>query len=158
VNVVSLHGGAAGVRADAQVVWILPRPVGERIPAGVQEVDITRERKRQAPSLSISVTDPAQVRKIVALIDGLERRQPGIYSCPAEPVNPPVVTFTFRAAPAEAVLAQAEEVAYATGSGTPCEPMELSIRGRAEDLLEDGGTVLEKVSGLVGRALTTPRW
>lgn len=157
VNAVSLHDGATGVRADAQVVWIVPRRASERIPTGVHAIDITRTRRGQAPSLSVSITDPAQVGKIVAMVDRLPRSQPGSYSCPSEPVNPPVVTFTFRAAAAGAVLAQAREVAFATGTGTPCEPMALSIRGRAEDSLEDGGTVLEKAGRLLGITLTTPR-
>ena len=58
VQVTKLTGGGTGVRVDAQVQWIIPRPVSERIPRGVHEVDVTRAAPGEAPSLEVKVVSP----------------------------------------------------------------------------------------------------
>jgi hypothetical protein len=143
-NVVALRGDATGVRADAEVQWIVPRPA--------------RGLSGRPPTLSVTVTDPAKIRRIVEMIDRLPTVQfeP---ECPAPPklLNPPVVSFRFLSALGGMLLAEASEVAYATESSGPCEAMTLSIRGHAEPPLEDGGTVLRKLGRLLGVKLLTVR-
>lgn len=149
-------GGAGTVlRADAQVVWVTPRPASERIPAGVREIDITRARRGQAPSLSIAVADPERVREVVSMLDGLATVPPtGTVACPAIPVNPPVLTLRFRAMPAGPVLASASQVVDAT-AGSPCQPMALSIRGRPQPPLAGGLALLRRLRGIIGVTLTS---
>jgi hypothetical protein len=148
-------GAGTALRADAQVVWVTPRPASERIPAGVREIDITRARRGQTPSLSIAVTNPERVREVVSMIDRLATVPPtGTVACPAIPVNPPVVTLRFRATPAGLVLASASQAVDAT-AGPPCQPMNLSIRGRPQPPLAGGPAFLRRLRGIIGVTLTS---
>jgi len=148
-------GAGTALRADAQIVWVTPRPASERIPAGVREIDITRARRGQAPSQSIAVTDPEGVREVVSMLDGLATVPPtGAVACPAIPVNPPVVTLRFRATPAGPVLASASQAVDAT-AGPPCQPMGLSIRGRPQPPLAGGLAFLRRLRAIIGVTLTS---
>jgi hypothetical protein len=64
-------------------VWIVPRPLSERVPAKTHEIDIKISKPDGAPTVSLSVTSAAEVRRIVALIDAMPVTQPGATSCPA---------------------------------------------------------------------------
>jgi hypothetical protein len=150
VTLAQLSDGATGVRADAQDVWIIPRPAGEQIPPGVRVVDVTR-----GSSLSITVTDPAKVHTIVALIDALPIAQPGAWSCPGFTGSGPFVTFTFLASAGGPVLAHVSQAAWATEPTTPCDPMTFSVHGRAETPLLGGAAVVHKVGQLLGVQLAT---
>ncbi|MGI8712646.1 MAG: hypothetical protein ACR2NR_05560 [Solirubrobacteraceae bacterium] len=142
IAVVGLPGGSTGVRADAQVQWIIPRPRGERIPSRARLLDVTVGRPGAAPLAMRTVTDPHRVRRIAAMIDSLQTVQPEAINCPSYPTNAPEVTFTFRAAPNGAVLARASEPAYATEPTTPCAPMTITIDGRRWKPLLGGASVV----------------
>jgi hypothetical protein len=156
VEAVDLAGGVAGVRVDAQVQWIVPRPVSERIPRGVHEIDVTRGVPGKAPSLSIKTVSPHVIRTLVAMVNSLEITQPGVSSCPAVIAAPPVVTFTFRASDGGTVLASASQAASSREPTTPCDPMSFSVRGHAETPLLGGAAVVSKASRLLGVHLQTP--
>jgi hypothetical protein len=130
------------------------RLASERIPGGVREVQIMRARRGRAPSLSITLTRRAKVQTTIAMIEGLATvpSGAGVYACPAIPVNPPVVTLTFRASAGGAVLAQASQPVDAT-AGAPCQPMSLSIRGRSEPSLAGGLALLRQLGRLIGVTL-----
>jgi hypothetical protein len=142
VTVVGLPGGSTGVRADAQVQWIIPRPLGERIPTRARVLDVTVARPGAAAFVSRKVTDRRRVRRIAGLIDRLQTVQPEDINCPSFPTNDPVVTFTFRAATGGPVLADASEPAYATEPTTPCDPMTITIQGRRGTPLLGGASVV----------------
>ena len=145
---VALRGGGTGIRVDAQESWILARPASEKVPAGVHEVEITSVRPSGTPILSRSVTDRAKVRRIISLLDQMQIVQPGTYSCPLLPEGQPVVTFDFRAAAGQPVLAQASVTDYGFESG-PCNAVSFSIRGhRQKPLL--GGSFLSQIQRLLG--------
>lgn len=150
VQVTNLAGGGAGVRVDAQVQWIIPRPASERIPRGVHEVDVTRGVPRQSPSLRIKVVAPKQIRALVSMIDALGIVQPGAYSCPGLLANAPIVTFTFRATDGGTVLASAGQLASVREPTTPCDPMTFSIRGHERTPLLGGARVLTRAGRLLG--------
>jgi hypothetical protein len=156
VEAVDLAGGVAGVRVDAQVEWIIPRPASERIPRPVHEVDVTRGALGQPPSLSMKVVATQKIRRLVAMVDALEIVQPGVYACPALPVGGPVVTFTFRAGDGGTVLATASQSASAREPTTSCDPMTFSIRGRSQTSLLGGAAVVSKAGRLLGVRLQTP--
>ncbi len=156
VTVAQLPDGSTGLRADAQDVWSVPRPAREQIPPGIQLVEVTRARTGQPPTVSIAVTDPVKVRKIVSLIDGLPITQPGLWSCPAFPADGPYVTFTFRASASGPALAQASQAAWASEPTTPCDPMSFSIRGHPETPLLGGAAVVRETGQLLGVQLATP--
>ena len=157
VQAAKLAGGAAGVRVDAQVQWIIPRPVNERIPHGVHEVDVTRGSRGQAPSLEVKVVSPAKIRALVAMVNELGIVQPGAYSCPSYSPGEPVVTFKFLASDDGAVLASAGQLAGVSEPTTPCDPMTFSIRGRARTPLLGGARVVTQAGRLLGVQLHTRR-
>jgi len=156
VQVTRLTDGGTGVRVDAQVQWIIPRPVSERIPHGVHEIDVTRAAPGEAPSLAIKVVSLHEIRALVSMVDALEIVQPGAYACPALPASGPIVTFTFRASDGGTVLARASEPSSAREPTTSCNPMTFSIRGHQETPLLGGAAVVAKAGRLLGVHLQTP--
>jgi len=156
VQVTKLAGGGTGVRVDAQVQWIIPRPVSERIPRGVHEIDVARAVPRDAPSLEVKVVSQREIRALVAMVDALGIIQPGAYSCPSQQGDAPVVTFTFRASDEGNVLASASEASSAREPTTSCDPMTFSIRGRPQTPLLGGAAVVRKAGRLLGVHLQTP--
>jgi hypothetical protein len=156
VQVTNLTGGGTGVRVDAQVQWIIPRPVSERIPQGVHEVDVNRAVPGEAPSLDVKVVSPHEIRALVAMVDALGIIQPGAYSCPSMSGAQPVVTFTFRASDGGTVLARASEPASAREPTTSCDPMTFSIRGHSKTPLLGGAAIVAKAGRLLGVHLQTP--
>ena len=147
VWVVALRGGETGIRVDAQDVWIVPRPAIERVPSGVREIDITSARPHRRPIVSLRVTAPAEVRRIVSLIDRMETAQPGVTSCPALLADQPVVTFDFSARAGGPLLAQATLTAYGFPSG-PCNAVSFKVHGRVQKPLL-GGNFLTQVERLL---------
>jgi hypothetical protein len=144
LTAVAEPGGTTGLRADAQVVWVVPRPVSERIPARarVLEVDYSKGGK---PPREFTVLNRRAVRRIAALIDGLPIVQPiDPHSCPAMQANPRTVTITFRAAPTGRALAEATQV-EPPGS---CAAMSLEIYGTRRPALTGARAVLRALSEL----------
>jgi hypothetical protein len=156
VQVTNLAGGGTGVRVDAQVQWIIPRPVSERIPRGVHEIDVARAVPGDAPSLEVKVVSKREIRALVAMVDALGIIQPGAYSCPLQQGDAPVVTFTFRASDEGTVLASAGELASAREPTTSCDPMTFSIRGHPQTPLLGGAAVVGKAGRLLRVHLQTP--
>ena len=148
LDAVTLSGGGTGIRVDAQVTWVLARSAHERVPAGVHVVKVTSARPGAPAIVSVSVTAPRTVGRIVSLVDRMSTVQPGAYSCPALMAGKPVVTFAFQAAAGLPVLAQASLTDYGFGSG-PCNPVSFSIGGRAQKPLI-GGSFLAEVQRLLG--------
>ena len=157
VQFTNLAGGCVGVRVDAQVQWIIPRPVSERIPHGVHEVDITRGSPGQAPSLEVKVVAPEKIRVLIGMVNALGIVQPGAYSCPVYSPSEPVVRFTFLASDGGTVLASAAQLAGVSEPTTPCDPMTFSIRGHTRRPLLGGAAVVTKAGRLVGVHLHTLR-
>lgn len=156
VLVATTPGEATYLRVDAQVVWLLPRPVSERIPDGVQAIDITRGLPGKAPSQSLTVSDPAEVRAIVAATNRLPTIQPGEFDgCnTARPVGAvrPKITFAFRAATVGPALAVASLPAEATEPDR-CEPMSLSIDGLPRKPLLEGPKLVAEAERLLKKRI-----
>ncbi len=123
VEAVTLPGGATGLRADAQVQWINPRPSSERIPAGVRRLTVSERRGEKAVLAPFTVRSPRRLRRVIAVLDSLPLFPPGAYSCPAD-------------------FGLAIHLAFYRGPGTPlavalvdpdgCEGVGLKIRGQRE--------------------------
>jgi hypothetical protein len=156
VNLVALTDGNTGVRADAQVQWIVPRPASERIPAGVRAVDITRGVPGRPPAIAVTVSAPAEVSVIVAMIDRLPIVQPGGWNCPAQFAGSPRVQFVLRSA-GGAVLARAAEDADVVEPTTPCDPLSFSVGGHPETALLHGASFLHAVARLTRARLAVGR-
>ena len=89
--------------------WIGPRPAVEVVPPAAQAVTIAVKpdiNLHITPPAPVTVTDPAQVRRIVALVDGLPLSPPGDFSCPFDGFARLVQTF--RAQPGGPALAVVE--------------------------------------------------
>lgn len=154
VGLVALPGGSTGVRVDAEVQWLVPRPAGERIPSGARVLGVTVAAPGAAPLLTRTVTARRRVNAVAAAIDRLPIVQPyGPLPCPMMPAREPEVTFTFRATTTGPVLARASEPDDPSADGGPCFGMALSIRGRSEPALDDGGTVILTAQRLLGVTL-----
>jgi hypothetical protein len=89
--VLAVHDrGQTAIRVDAQVVWLSARSAAERIPAGVTTITVTpvfgfnRNPRARRLDHAFTVTDPAKVARIVALVNGLTRFPDGTFSCPAD--------------------------------------------------------------------------
>ena len=75
---------------DAQVVWLPARPAAERVPPDAAVVTVTPvfgfnpNPRAKRLDRAFTVTDPAKVARIVAVVNGLTRFPDGAFSCPAE--------------------------------------------------------------------------
>jgi hypothetical protein len=155
IDMVALPGGVTGVRIDAQVIYRVPRPIGEQVPAGVTQVEISRAVPGRTPDLSRTVTKPAHVRAIVALIDRLPIVQPDFIACPVQLASIPVVTFSFRAGPGGQALASASEQANVTEPTSACDALTFATGSHTWPSLLGGATFLQRVDRLVGTRFAT---
>jgi hypothetical protein len=143
IEIVALSTKTTGVRVDGQVVWTMPRPAGERIPAGVHVVDVTREKVGHISRVSIGVIKPATVQRVISAIDRLPIVQPGtVESCPAEPAQPTVI-INFRRGHGTPVLARATH----TGA---CGGMQFSIHGTSQIPLANAERMIQELEQFVG--------
>lgn len=93
VTLVALPHHSTGVRADAQDLWLVPRPPSESVPPAVREVDVQSSRAR------VRVTAAATVRHIVRSFDTLPIVQPGrTYHCPPMTRRRETMTLRFLSA------------------------------------------------------------
>lgn len=149
-----LKNGSTGIRADAEVQWIIPRPSSETVPSGVTAIEVVRRVNRRPPTVSRTVTRRGQVQRIIKLIDRLPALQPGVWSCPAAPGDPAIVTLTFETRPGGAPAAQAHAPADSGNSETGCDAMSFSVRGRRQTPLVHTRHFLTAVGRLLGVRLT----
>lgn len=148
VALVNLPGDHTGIRVDAEVQWLVPRPAGERIPASVHALEVSVRRPNRPPTSDVTVTNPSRIRRFASLINRLETVQPGVFDCTGE-ADDPVVTFTFRAASEGPVLVRATQIISPGATGS-CEPMTLTVTGHVLTPLLDGTSVVRAAQRLLG--------
>jgi hypothetical protein len=152
IEVTSRAGGGTVLYAESQSQWVVTRPLGERIPAGVREVDVTSSWPGKPPFLSRRVTNRAKVRTLVALFDSLGIVQPGAISCPSETITP-IVAVGFRVAGTGRPVARASVSSVASFSwpanvpGWACFPITFSVHGRNRSPL--AGNVITPIQRLL---------
>jgi hypothetical protein len=156
IDLVALPHHSTGIRIDAQVVYRVVRPAGERVPAGVGAVTITRARPGQVPDLTRTVTAAAKLRTIIRLLDRLPIVQPGTIACPVLLADTPVVTFTFSAGPDTPALAIATEPADVTEPTTACNALTFAVGDHAWPSLLHGARFLHRVDRLVHARFVAP--
>jgi hypothetical protein len=154
VDAVTLANGTTGVRADAEVRYIAPRPPSQQVPGNARVVEITKRSQGSAPLLSVTITRHSEVGRIATMVNALPfvGRFSGSFSCSS--FGGPVDTFTFRADPHGRVLARVSESAHTPAEPSPCALTSLSIRGHHEPKLMDGGVLLRQAGSLIGIRLT----
>jgi hypothetical protein len=135
---VYLSTAAAGIAAGL-AIGLTAHPVPTRIPPGAQVVTVTPVfgespvpgPRREKLDRAVTVTDPATVAKIAAVIDSLTRVAPGTYNCPAD--NGAAMQLTFRTSPGGPVIASV------TAGYEGCQFVWVTVGGRTLPAL-DGHT------------------
>jgi hypothetical protein len=95
-------GSRTAIRVDAQVVWLPARPGAERVPptAAVLTVNpvfgLNPDPRAERLDRAFTVTDPATVARIAAIVNGLTRFPDGTFSCPVESGGQMRLTFSTR--------------------------------------------------------------
>jgi hypothetical protein len=150
---VAAHGhGQTAIRVDAQVVWLPARPAAERIPPDARVVTVTPvfgldpNKKLDPLDRAFTVTNPAKVARIAAVIDGLPLFPPGMFSCPAD--SGAEMRLTFRTSP------DGPAVARLTAEYGGCGVVLVSIGGRSMPALRDytdsGSQLQQRVLAIAG--------
>lgn len=149
IEVTSCASGGTPLYAESRSQWVVTRPLGERIPSGVREVDVTSRWPGIPLVISRRVTNQSKVRMLVALFDSLGILQPSgteqqfVYSSP-------IVVIGFRAGAANRLVAEAGLNSVASIS-PPNSPITFSIRGRQATPLV--GNVITPIERLMHVAL-----
>jgi hypothetical protein len=147
VEVASAGGGQTGIRVDAWVAWQPPRPAGSLIPPAARTVTIA-ELYNGAPApgslpAPVTITDPATVRKLAAVIDGLPLSTlPADVPCPFSPHR--FLSLTFRARPGGPALAIVQ-------TDQQCDGVALTVGGRQQPPLQNEPALDPQILKLAGR-------
>ncbi len=145
--------GSTILRVDARVVWFVPRPASERVPASARVLEVVEHHHRGDQTVT-TISGPA-VRKIVMLINGLPIFQPNgritsvghVVGC-ARVRSSHQMQLTFRARKGRPVLAEAHQEL----PPEYCHPMNLKIRARNQPPLEGSYVVIRAL-----RRMLAPR-
>jgi hypothetical protein len=103
-------GSQTAIRVDAQVVWLPARPGAERVPPTASVLTVTPvfglnpSPRAERLDRAFTVTDPAQVARIAAVVNGLPRSPAGAFSCPAD--SGAQMRLTFSIGPGGPVVAR----------------------------------------------------
>jgi hypothetical protein len=151
VMTVADHGQTA-IRVAAAVVWLPARPAAERIPPDAAVVTVTPvfgfnpNPRAKRLDHAFTVTDPAKVARIAAVLNGLTRFPGGEFSCPAEFGGQ--MRLTFRMRPGGPVAARV------TAPYGGCGSVSVRIGGRAMPALSEypmsGPRLQQKVLAIAG--------
>ena len=138
-------GAKTAIRVDGQVTWQPPVPATEKVPATAKAVTISMDlganQHGKKPPKPVTITDPAKVSQLRALINGLPLSPPGMFSCPAAFGDD--LMLTFRARPGGPALA------VATDMLSGCSLLDLTIGGKSEPALSGAsGPQILKIAGL----------
>ncbi len=142
---VAADGKKTAIRVDAQVTWTPARPAGERVPTAAKAVTLSEDLglnpgKAKTPK-PVTITDPAKVSRLVALVNALPLTQPGEFGCPSGFGDN--LTLTFRAAPGAPALA------VATDELSGCPAVSFTLGGKSQpDLVAVSGPRILTLAGL----------
>lgn len=135
VGVTAADGGGTALRADAVVVWMIPRPAGERVPAGVRSVLVSVDHYGRGAFKAATVTAPGKVARLVAYVNSRQLAQPGAINCPAIGPSTQVVDLRFLGA------AGTGSVPLARAVEDGCDGLRFSVRGHRQHALAEGDSV-----------------
>jgi hypothetical protein len=123
VEVADAGNGQAALRVDAQVTWLPARAASETVPATATAVALSvipDPNLNRKPPQPVTVTTPAAVRRIIAMVNSLPVFPPGPREC--GPGGAAALVLTFLTAPQGRILATAfvtvegcEQVLFAVG-------------------------------------------
>jgi hypothetical protein len=142
VEVTALAGGSTGVRADAQDMWITPRPASERIPRGIDRLVVTDVQLGRTQQVTFTVTSARRIARARALIDALPLFPPGVFPCPVDMGTRIGLSFFRGGASAPA--------AVATVDPGGCGTVALEIGGRSQPQLAGGAALVARLERALG--------
>ena len=156
VTAVNDGAGGSDVRAEGEVGYLPARPAATLIAAaavhGVVVTAVTTSSDNAKPPAPLIVTDPATVRSLVALVNGLPLGPPDIFSCPE--VAGGAVRLTFlssvgrdKVANGPGIRSAVLAVALAMASG--CGGVQLTING-TQTYLSGGPTAAVQALAIAG--------
>jgi hypothetical protein len=154
LEAVGLPGHRTGLRADAEDVWITPRPGSERIPSRSTSLVVSVRKGGKAVDGPFTIVRNMRIGAATALINSLPASQPGVSACPED--SGLDVRLVFRLAGASQPLA----VADVDPQG--CGGVGLRLRGQAQPPLASEGfpgsgrTVTASLVQQLGTALGLP--
>jgi hypothetical protein len=154
VDMVALAGGGTAVIAQAGNAWIhTPRTV--LLPRAVKRIDIVSRLGDGAPNVLVHVRKRSDVRWIAVLVNGLGLSNAEHVACLQVLRGGPAVTLRFRAASGQ-VLARATVLdTLGAGRSGPCNPLQLTVRGRGAVPLI-GADLLLRIQRLLNVDLAPP--
>jgi hypothetical protein len=132
-RIVYFLAALAGV-ATGLAIGLPACPVPGPIPSAARVVTVTPvfglqpDVSREALDHAFTLTDPATVAKIAAVIDSLSPVPPGTYSCPSD--NGAAMQLTFRTSPGGPVLASV------TAGYQGCQFARVTIGGPTQSALD----------------------
>jgi hypothetical protein len=154
---VRLPNGSTALRADAQVVWITPRPVSDTIPSGAHLLRIAVHDPNTNYSnivesafrslldrLPGKVTSVGQIDEIVTLLNELKAVQPGLRSCPFAGAEDSNVELSFYASIHAVPLALVD--IHLGG----CGGVGVSIGGVPQQMLQGGSELIDTIGKILG--------
>jgi hypothetical protein len=131
LEAVGLPGHRTGLRADAEDVWITPRPASERIPSRSTSLVVSVRRGSKVINGPFTFIGSMRIGAATALINSLPAFQPGGYSCPDDVGVDARLVFRL------AGVSQPLAVADVDPQG--CGVVGLRLRARAEPPLASDG-------------------
>jgi hypothetical protein len=145
VEVTEVGHGQTVIRVDAQVSWQPPRSASTRVPAAARVVTMSQlpslNPHARRPPAPITITDPAVVRRLAALVDSLQLSTIGDAPCPAPLGGGIRLTFLARAGGAALAVAQGPAA---------CGTVQLSVGGKPQPALQITDSFIPQVLRLAG--------
>lgn len=129
VDTAALSNGGAVVIAQAGEAWIHP-PRRVLLPAAVKRIDILSRNGSPRPNVLVHVRRPLEVGSIVSLVNGLGLADAENVACAAVLFGGPTVTLRFRNGDGRLLGRATVHDVLGAGRSGPCNPFELSVRGR----------------------------
>lgn len=152
-DMVALQGGGTVVIAQTGDAWI-HAPHHLLLPGGVKRIDVLSKAGRGAPNVLVHVHERYDVGSIVALFNGLGLSDAERVACAWDFSRGPIVTLRFRAASGALLARATASDAFGGGGSGPCNPFQVTVRGRAAPPLI--GDLLLQVQRLLNVDLAPP--
>lgn len=124
VEVADAGSGQTAIRVDAQVTWLPARQASQTVPAAATAITLSvipDPNLNKKPPRPVTVTSPAAVRRITAMVNSLPVFPPGPRECGFGRGEVAALVLTFLAAPRGKGLA----TAYVSTEG--CEPVFFAV-------------------------------
>ena len=152
VEVTSVGNGQTAIRVDAQVSWQPPRLTSERVPPSARVVTIAQlprlDPRARRPHAPVTITKPAVVRRLAALIDNLQLSTIGpAAACPASLGGGIRLVFLARVGGPPLAVAQGPAV---------CGTVQFSVGGKRQPALQLTDSFIPQVLKLARLHWTVP--